>query len=241
MLIVRQSTARTVTVGPVLDSAGAAVTTAVVGDFKISVNGGAPAALNGSATLTHRHTGHYSLALTATDLGTVGQAEVTLDKTTDACAVKELTVVEEAVYDALFAASAAGYQVPIWAAANSTVNLSGTTVSVVGSVTAGVTVTTNNDKTGYSLSQSFPTNFSSLAINASGHVVLQDASLVTAKLGTFALAKTTNITGFNDIAATAIVSAGAITTSSGLASVDVKKINAVTVLGAGTSGDKWGA
>jgi hypothetical protein len=37
-------------------------------------------------------------------------------------------VIEEAVYDALFAASAAGYQVPIWAAANSTVNLSATTI-----------------------------------------------------------------------------------------------------------------
>jgi hypothetical protein len=52
-----------------------------------------------------------------------------------------------------------------------------------------------------------PTNFSSLAINASGHVVLQDASLVTAKLGTFALAKTTNITGFNDITAAGVVTA----------------------------------
>jgi hypothetical protein len=39
-----------------------------------------------------------------------------------------LQVIEEAVYDALFAASAAGYQVPIWAAANSTVNLSATTI-----------------------------------------------------------------------------------------------------------------
>ena len=39
------------------------------------------------------------------------------------------------------------------------------------SLSAGaVTVGTNNDKTGYSLSQSFPTNFSALGINASGHV-----------------------------------------------------------------------
>jgi hypothetical protein len=106
VIVARQSTARTVIVGPVLDSTGAAVTTAVVGDFKIAKNGGAPAALNASATLTHRHTGKYSLALTASDLDTVGQAEVTLDKTTDDCPVKELTVIEEAIYDALFAASA---------------------------------------------------------------------------------------------------------------------------------------
>lgn len=109
MIIARQSTARTVTVGPVLDADGVAVTDGVVGDFKISKNGGAPAALNGSATLTHRHTGFYSLALTASDLDTVGQAEVVIDDTTNACPMKDITVVEEAVYDALFAASALGY------------------------------------------------------------------------------------------------------------------------------------
>lgn len=109
MVIVRQSTARTVTIGPVLDADGAAVTDAVIGDFKISKNGGAPAALNGSATLTHRNTGHYSLALTTSDLDTVGQAEIVIDDTTNACPVKEVTVVEEAVYDALYVASAPGY------------------------------------------------------------------------------------------------------------------------------------
>lgn len=148
MIIARQSTARTVMIGPILDADGAAVTDGVVGDLKISKNGGAPAALNGSATLTHRHTGHYSLALTASDLDTVGQAEVVIDDTVNSCAMKEITVVEEAVYDALFAASAPGYLQPTtagrtldvsaggeagvdWANVGSpttTVNLSGTTV-----------------------------------------------------------------------------------------------------------------
>jgi hypothetical protein len=109
MLVARQSTARTVTVGPVLDADGVAVTTAVVGDFKLKKNGAASAALNASATLTHDVTGHYTLALTASDLDTVGQAEVVIDKTTDACPVKEITVLEEAVYDAFYAASAVGY------------------------------------------------------------------------------------------------------------------------------------
>jgi len=102
----RQSTARTVIIGPVLDSSGAAVTDGVVGDFKVSKNGAAPAALNGSATLTHRHTGHYSLALTASDLDTVGTAQVTIDDTTNTCGRVDLDVIEEPVYDALFAASA---------------------------------------------------------------------------------------------------------------------------------------
>ena len=109
MIIARQSTTRTVTVGPILDADGVAVTDGVVGDLKISKNGGAPAGLNGSATLTHRHTGHYSLALTASDLDTVGQAEVVIDDTVNAMPPKEITVVEEAVYDAFYAASALGY------------------------------------------------------------------------------------------------------------------------------------
>jgi hypothetical protein len=144
MLIVRQSTARTVTVGPVLDADGAAVTGGVVGDFKVAKNGGAPAALNGSATLTHRHTGFYSLALTASDLDTVGQAEVVIDDTVNACPMKELTVVEEAVYDALFAASAAGYQVPIWSSASATVSLTNTTVATVTTTGTATAVTTVN-------------------------------------------------------------------------------------------------
>jgi hypothetical protein len=80
----------------------------LVADFKISKNGAAPAALNGSATLTHRHTGHYSLALTASDLDTVGQAEVVIDDTVNACAPKELTVLEEAVYDVFYPSGATG-------------------------------------------------------------------------------------------------------------------------------------
>lgn len=101
MILAKQSTARTVIIGPVLDSAGAAVTGGVVADFLISKNGAAPAALNGSATLTHRHTGFYSLALTASDLDTLGTAEVTIDDTTNACALKEIMVLPADVWDAL--------------------------------------------------------------------------------------------------------------------------------------------
>ena len=139
MLIVRQSTARTVTVGPVLDADGVAVTDCVVGDFKISKNGGAPAALNGSATLTHRNTGHYSLVLTTSDTDTVGQAEVVIDDTTNACAIKELTVIEEAVYDALFAASAVG---PLLANSDGSgltaINLPNQTMDIVGNITGNL-------------------------------------------------------------------------------------------------------
>jgi hypothetical protein len=133
MIIARQSTARTVTVGPVLDADGVAVTDGVVGDFKVSKNGAAPAALNGSATLTHRNTGHYSLALTASDLDTVGSAEIVIDDTVNACPMKEITVMEEATYDALFAASANAFT----GAAGSTT----LTALATGSITAAVIAT----------------------------------------------------------------------------------------------------
>lgn len=106
MIFAKQSTAIIVTVGPVLDASGVAVTDGIIGDFKGSKNGGAPAALNASATLTHRHTGFYSLSLTATDVNTVGTLEIVIDDTVNACPMKEITVLEEVIYDALFAGSA---------------------------------------------------------------------------------------------------------------------------------------
>jgi hypothetical protein len=153
MIIARQSTARTVMVGPVLDADGVAVTGGVVADVKISKNGGAPAALNGSATLTHRHTGYYSLALTTSDLDTVGQAELVMDDTVNAMPMKEVTVIEEAVYDALFAASAAGYSTFAGGAVASVTgnvggNVTGSVGSVVGSVGGSVVGDVGGDITG---------------------------------------------------------------------------------------------
>lgn len=51
-------------------------------------------------------------------------------------------------------------------------SVQGNVTGSVGSVTSGVTVTTNNDKTGYSLTQSFPANFSTLSIDSNGRVDL---------------------------------------------------------------------
>lgn len=51
---------------------------------------------------------------------------------------------------------------------------SGTGTAQLTTSSGAVTVGTNNDKTGYSLTQSFPTNFASLAITAAGGVTLAD-------------------------------------------------------------------
>lgn len=109
MIPVRQSTAFEIAVGPVLDADGVAVTDCVVADFKIKKTTGNFAALNGSATLTHVSAGVYDLVLTTSDVDTVGIATVAIDDTVNACSSVYLQVVEEAVYDALYAASAPGY------------------------------------------------------------------------------------------------------------------------------------
>ena len=127
-MIARKSTARTILVGPILDSTGAAVTTEVVGSLRITKNG-TVSSLNASATLTHSHSGMYLLALTASDADTAGWCQISLTSGTNAMSPVNFHVVETAVFDALFAASAAGYQIPIWAAANSTVALTGTTIA----------------------------------------------------------------------------------------------------------------
>lgn len=95
------STAITIPFGPVLDSAGAEYTGAVVGEVKISKNNGTPAALNGSATLTHKEVGIYELVLTTSDISTVGQATLTLSKTTYVAPPVTLIVLPAKVYDSM--------------------------------------------------------------------------------------------------------------------------------------------
>lgn len=106
MIPVRQSTAVEIPIGPVLDADGVAFTGAVVGDFQVKKNGADWAALNGSATATHTAVGNYDLVLTTSDVDTVGIAAIRISDTVNACATIYLQVMEEAIYDALYAASA---------------------------------------------------------------------------------------------------------------------------------------
>jgi hypothetical protein len=130
--------------------------------------------------------------------------------------------------------------------------------------TDSVTVGTNSDKTGYSLTQAFPTNFADMAITVTtgqvtaGNMRGTDSALLAASYTapdnasiTSILADTNELqlnqgnwltaTGFSTLVATDIVTGGAITTSGGNASVDVAKINGTVVIGAGTSGNLWRA
>ncbi len=77
-------------------------------DVKISANGGAQASKN-SGGGTHLGNGSYALTFDATDTATVGDFEVTINVSGALPVFFRFTVVEEAVYDMLFGASAIGY------------------------------------------------------------------------------------------------------------------------------------
>lgn len=219
MIFARQSTAIIVTVGPVLDASGVAVTDGVVGDFLISKNGAAPAALNASATLTHRNTGHYSLSLTATDVNTVGTAEVVINDTVNACPIKEITVVEPATYDVLFADAAPGPASP--------------TNITAGTITTATNVTTVN---GFAAGAITAAAIATGAIDADALAADAGTEIGTAVWATAARTLTAN-TNLNDPTAAAIADAvwdEAIAGHAGAGSTGE------ALSAAGSAGDPWG-
>lgn len=95
-------------------------------DIKLMANGAASANKN-SGGGTHRVNGFYGVTFDATDTATVGELVVSVVVAGALPVFTTFTVLEEAVYDALFAASALGY------VANAPVNLeqiAGATVAV---------------------------------------------------------------------------------------------------------------
>ncbi len=139
-MFLKQSTSISFAIGPFLDETDGKTAetglTITQPDIRLKKNDGDWAQKNASQTLTHEEAGWYEVTLDETDTNTVGQLVVAVHESGALPVWRHFTVLEEAVYDALFAASAAGYQVPIWAAANSTVNLSATTIKTVTDVEA---------------------------------------------------------------------------------------------------------
>jgi hypothetical protein len=96
----KQSTSATVLVGPVLDSTGAAVTNAVVGDFRLAKNG-TVATLSG-ATVTHDANGYYLIALTTGNTDTTGRLVLTSGNTAHSMASHHWSVLPASVFDAIY-------------------------------------------------------------------------------------------------------------------------------------------
>lgn len=108
MTVIRRNTARMVLVGPVLDADGVAKTNETVANIRITKNG-TVASAHGSTTLTHHHAGKYLLAMDAADSDAPGVMQASLSSGTNDMPVMSFNVVEDSIFDALFAVSAAGF------------------------------------------------------------------------------------------------------------------------------------
>lgn len=113
-MILKQSTAFTFRFGPFVDSTDAFTEenalTIAASSVLLSKAGGAFAAKNDATALTGTGaSGHYTCPLNATDTNTVGTLRVYANITGALPVFQDFYVVEEAVYDALFGASALGY------------------------------------------------------------------------------------------------------------------------------------
>ena len=118
MNVLRQSTAATIKLGPFLDDAdgktaedGLVIAKASV---RLSANGGNMAAASADqgvadAGAPHDELGYYDVSLDTTDTATAGRLKVMVSAAGALPVWCEYQVVEEVVYDMLYAASAIGY------------------------------------------------------------------------------------------------------------------------------------
>jgi len=109
-MYLKQSTAVDVLIGPFVDILdGAAAEVGESPAVKLSKNGQALGAKNDITTPVHDADGYYNCEFDATDTNTVGTLVATVAASATALPVRhEFQVVEEAVYDALYATGAAG-------------------------------------------------------------------------------------------------------------------------------------
>lgn len=112
-MFLRQSTTQTIRFGPFLDSTdGVTAETALTiaqADRQISKDGGAFAQSNHTGNSTHDTDGWYSDDLNATDTNTVGELILQVVVTGSLPVWFRYWVIEESIYDAVYGASAAGF------------------------------------------------------------------------------------------------------------------------------------
>jgi len=110
-MILKQSTAVDVLIGPFVDiTNGATAETGETPTVKLSKNGQTLAAKNDVTTPVSDADGYYNCELDATDTNTVGLLTLTVAASATALPVRhEFQVLEEAIYDALYGASAAAF------------------------------------------------------------------------------------------------------------------------------------
>lgn len=175
----KQSTAVDVLIGPFVDILdGATSETGESPTVKLSKNGQALGAKSDATTPVSDADGYYNCELDATDTNTVGTMILTVAASATALPIRhEFQVMEEAVYDALFASSAAAFdanqRVDVGSWLGTAVTTSGTTakpeVDVFGisdDATAANNAELMYDGTGYTADDSAPASRSQ--VNAIG-------------------------------------------------------------------------
>lgn len=148
--MLKQSTSATILVGPVLASDGTAYTGMTAADFNITKNG-VTAALSGN-TVTHSHEGVYLITLTTGNTDTLGRLSVTCNKSTYAMAPYRALVKTATTFDAEITNAAGSSGGILYNGANTGAVIPTVTNTTQLNGSATVTVGTNNDKTGYSIS-----------------------------------------------------------------------------------------
>jgi hypothetical protein len=112
MNFLRQSTAVDIALGPFVDATdGVTAETALTisqADVRLKKNAGAWAQVNDATSATHEENGWYEKELDATDTDTVGILIVAVNESGALPVWREFQVVEEAVFDRDYAASATG-------------------------------------------------------------------------------------------------------------------------------------
>ncbi len=211
MLNIRQSTTISVKIGPYLDSTDGnsqeSGLTIANTDVKLSKNGGTFASKN-SGGGTYDTNGFYTISLNPTDTDTVGLLQLSSHVTGALAVYHELQVLEEALYDAIYAASAARIPADLTHIGGAAVN--------TGSAQLGVNVV-NAAGTGWTSGAITAAVIAADAIGASelatdavheiaGVVWGATTRILTAGTN-IALAKGTGVTGFNDLDAAGVRSA----------------------------------
>ena len=115
-VFLRQSTAIDVGIGPFVDATdGVTPETGLTisqADVRLKKNAGAWAQVNDATSATHEEAGWYEKELDATDTNTVGRLLISIQESGALPVWHEFWVLEEAVFDAIYAASAPGYLQP---------------------------------------------------------------------------------------------------------------------------------
>ena len=109
-MFLKQSTAYTFRMGPFLDETDGKTAEALLtisqADVRLSKNGGNFAQKNESSSSSHDEIGYYIVVLDTTDTNTVGELLVAVHESGALPVFKTFQVVEEAIYDAIYGASA---------------------------------------------------------------------------------------------------------------------------------------